>query len=96
MGVCGENTAKKLNITRKQQDEFATQSYKRSMKAVELNLFKNEIIPVTIKGKRGKPDVIMTEDEEIRRAKFDKFASLPTVFDKSNGTITAANSSKLR
>lgn len=54
-------------------------------------MFKDEIIPVTIKGKRGKPDVVMSEDEEIRRVNFEKFASLPTVFDRANGTITAAN-----
>ncbi|KAK4336752.1 hypothetical protein RND71_043767 [Anisodus tanguticus] len=46
-------------------------------------------------GKKGKPDIIMTEDEEIKRVNFDKFPSLPTVFDKANGTITAANASKL-
>lgn len=94
-GNCGENTSKKLSITRKQQDDFAALSYERAIKAADSNLFSKEIIPITIKGKRGKPDIVMSEDEEIRRVNFDKFASLPTVFDKANGTITAANASKL-
>lgn len=95
MGVCGEHTSKKLSITRKHQDDFATLSYQRSIKAADAGLLQGEITPITIKGKRGKPDIVMREDEEIRRVAFDKFASLPTVFDKANGTITAANASKL-
>lgn len=91
MGNCGENTAKKLNISRKHQDDYATLSYQKAIKATDSGLFKNEITPITIKGKRGKPDTIMSEDEEIRKVQFDKFAKLPTVFDKANGTITAAN-----
>lgn len=93
-GVCGENTSKKLSITRKQQDDFATLSYKRAQQATDAKLFDREMVPITIKGKRGKPDIVMSEDEEIRRANFDKFSSLPTVFDRTNGTITAANASK--
>jgi len=95
MGNCGENTSKKLNITRKQQDDFATLSYQRAIKATDAKLLSKEITPVTIKGKRGKADIVMSEDEEIRRVNFEKFSSLPTVFDKANGTITAANASKL-
>lgn len=95
MGVCGEHTSKKLSITRKHQDDFATLSYQRAIKAADSGTLQREITPITIKGKRGKPDIVMNEDEEIRRVAFDKFASLPTVFDKANGTITAANASKL-
>ncbi|XP_054723819.1 acetyl-CoA acetyltransferase, mitochondrial-like [Uloborus diversus] len=95
MGVCGENTAKKMDITRHQQDEFAVNSYKKTAKAVESGLFKNQIIPVTVPGKRGKPDVVVNEDEEYKRVNFDKVPKLPTVFQKENGTITAANASTI-
>ena len=66
-------------------------SYQRAIKAADSKLLDKEITPITIKGKRGKPDILMSEDEEIRKANFDKFGSLPTVFDIANGTITAAN-----
>lgn len=70
-------------------------SYDRAIKATDSKLLSKEITPITIKGKRGKTDIVMSEDEEIRKVNFDKIASLPTVFDKTNGTITAANASKL-
>jgi acetyl-CoA C-acetyltransferase len=95
MGVCGENTAKKLGITREQQDAFATKSYQKSAAAAGRGAFAQEITAVTIPGKRGKADVVVTEDEEYKRVKFDKFSSLATVFQKEGGTITAANASKL-
>lgn len=95
MGNCGENTAKKHNITKDQQDEYGINSYKRSAAAIQSGIFKNEITPVTIPGKKGKPDIVINEDEEYKRVNFEKFKSLPTVFQKDGGTITAANASTL-
>lgn len=94
MGNCAENTAKKFGITRKDQDEYAIGSYKRSADAWAKNVFDAEITPVTIKQKRG-PDVIVKEDEEYKRVNFDKFGGLATVFQRENGTVTAGNSSTL-
>ncbi|GFY37654.1 acetyl-CoA acetyltransferase, mitochondrial [Trichonephila inaurata madagascariensis] len=95
MGVCGENTAKKMGISRQEQDEFAINSYKKTAQATANGLFKTEIVPVVVPGKKGKPDVTVSEDEEYKRVNFDKVPHLPTVFQKENGTITAANASTI-
>lgn len=95
MGNCAENTAKKLNITRQQQDEFGISSYKRSAEAWKNKVFDPEITPVSIPQKKGKPDIVISEDEEYKRVNFDKFGSLSTVFQRENGTVTAGNASTL-
>ncbi|SOV03691.1 acetoacetyl-CoA thiolase [Ustilago sp. UG-2017a] len=92
MGNCAENTAKKLSITREQQDNFAIESYRRSAEAWKAKAFANEIAPVTISDKKG--DVVISEDEEYKNVKLEKIPTLRPVFDK-NGTITAANASTL-
>ncbi|XP_075158659.1 acetyl-CoA acetyltransferase 1 [Haematobia irritans] len=94
MGNCAENTAKKMGITRQEQDDFAVTSYKRSAKAWSDKVFDAEIAPVTIQQKR-KADVVISEDEEYKRVNFDKFGKLATVFQKENGTVTAGNASTL-
>ncbi|XP_063402580.1 acetyl-CoA acetyltransferase A, mitochondrial-like isoform X3 [Mytilus trossulus] len=93
MGVCAENTAKKYNISREEQDEYAIRSYKLSQQAAASGLFGKEITPVEITRKRGDP-VVITEDEEYKKVNFDKFKTLRTVFQK-DGTVTAANASTL-
>ncbi|CAF0836023.1 unnamed protein product [Brachionus calyciflorus] len=93
MGGCGENSAKKCQISRVEQDEFAVSSYKKSAEAWKSGVFKNEVIPVTIKQKNK--EVVFSEDEEYKKVNFEKMPSLRTVFQKENGTITAANASKL-
>lgn len=95
MGNCAENTAKKLNITRQQQDEFGISSYKRSAEAWQNGIFDAEITPVTLLGKKGKPNVVIKEDEEYKRVNFDKFGQLSTVFQREGGTVTAGNASTL-
>lgn len=95
MGSCAEQTAKKYEVSREDQDNFAIDSYKRSAAAAKDGIFAKEIVPVTLEGKRGKPDVVVSEDEEYKRANFEKFGSVPTVFKKDGGTITAANASTL-
>ncbi|CAK9290759.1 unnamed protein product [Gordionus sp. m RMFG-2023] len=94
MGVCGEMLAKKMNITRKDQDEFAVMSYKRALEATKKGVFKDEIVPVNVPQKKGKPDITLIEDEEPKRGDFQKFPNLSPAFEKQ-GTITAANASKI-
>ncbi|EDW62860.1 acetyl-CoA acetyltransferase, mitochondrial [Drosophila virilis] len=94
MGNCAENTAKKMQVTRQEQDAFAIESYKRSAQAWSDKIFANEIAPVKIQLKR-KPEQIIAEDEEFKRVNFEKFAQLATVFQKENGTVTAGNASTL-
>lgn len=93
MGNCGEATAKKCNISRDAQDEYAINSYKKSAVAWKNNVFKDELVPITVKTRKG--DVLVVEDEEYKKVNFEKFSSLRTVFQKDNGTITAANASSL-
>ena len=95
MGNCAENTAKKLNISRQEQDAFGISSYKRSAQAWKDKVFDSEITPVRIPGKKGKPDIVVAEDEEYKRVNFDKFGQLATVFQREGGTVTAGNASTL-
>lgn len=95
MGNCAENTAKVQKISRDEQDEFALLSYKRSTEAVKAGILAPEIVPVSVPQKRGKPDVIVNEDEEYKRVNLEKFKKLATVFQKEGGTVTAGNASTL-
>jgi acetyl-CoA C-acetyltransferase len=93
MGNCADNTAKEMNITREEQDAYAIQSYKRSAEAWDKGMFKDEIVPVEMLGRKGET-ILIEEDEEFRNVMFDKIPSLRPVFDK-NGTVTAANASTM-
>jgi acetyl-CoA C-acetyltransferase len=93
MGVCADNTAKEMNISRQDQDAYAINSYKRSAAAWTAGKFKEEIAPVEIIGKKG--DVtLFSEDEEYKNVNFDKIPGLKPVFTKE-GTVTAANASTI-
>jgi acetyl-CoA C-acetyltransferase len=93
MGVCSDNTAKEMNISRQAQDEYAINSYKRSAAAWASGKFKDEVIPVEIVGRKG--DVtLFVEDEEYKNVSFDKIPTLKPVFGK-DGTATAANASTI-
>eukprot|EP00064_Thunnus_orientalis_P014238 superscaffoldBa00002453_g14280 len=94
MGNCAENTAKNCSITREEQDAYAIGSYSRSKAAFESGVLAKEIVPVSIP-KKGKPDVVVSEDEEWRRVDFSKVPKLKAVFQRENGTVTAANASTL-
>lgn len=94
MGSCAENTAKKLNISREAQDEYAIRSFQRAQKAWAEGKFKDEIVPVTVKGKSG--DVVISQDEGFERLNVEKVPKLKPSFTKDGtGTVTAANSSPL-
>lgn len=93
MGVCSDNTAREMNISREAQDEYAINSYKRTAAAWAAGKFKDEVVPVEIKGRKG--DItLMAEDEEYKNVFFDKIPSLRPAFGKE-GTATAANASTL-
>lgn len=95
MGDCAEHTAKKYNITREQQDTYAIESYKRAKEATDAGLLAKEICPVEIPGRRNKPSIIISEDEEFRKLDVNKVRTLTPYFDRQSGTITAANASSL-
>ncbi len=93
MGMTAENVAEKYNISREDQDELALTSQMRAKKALEEGRFKDEIVPVVIPGKRGKPDIIVDTDEHPRpETTLEDLSKLPPAF-KENGSVTAGNSS---
>jgi acetyl-CoA C-acetyltransferase len=93
MGNCADNTAREMNISREEQDTYAIQSYQRSADAWAKGYFKDEVIPVELKGRKGEV-ILIDEDEEFKNVMFDKIPSLRPVFDKE-GTVTAANASTM-
>lgn len=92
MGNCAELCAKEYKFSREDQDAFAIESYKRSAAAWTAGKFKEEVVPVTVKTKKG--DVVFAEDEEYKNVNFEKIPGLKPVFQK-DGTITAANASTM-
>ncbi len=91
MGTTAENVAKKFNISREEQDEFAANSQSKAAKAMADGKFKDEIVPVTIAGKKG--DVIVDTDEHPKAdSTAEKLAALRPAFSK-DGTVTAGNAS---
>ena len=93
MGITAENLAEKYQISREEQDAFATASQNKAEAAQSTGKFADEIAPVTIKGRKG--DTIVTADEYIRTgATIEAMAGLKPAF-KKDGTVTAGNSSGL-
>ncbi|HLG40921.1 MAG TPA: acetyl-CoA C-acyltransferase, partial [Chitinophagaceae bacterium] len=91
MGNAGELCSNTYHITREDQDAFAKESYTRAANAWKSCYFSKEVVPVTI---TGKTPVTVSEDEEYKKANFEKMPSLKPAFTK-DGTITAANASKI-
>lgn len=92
MGVTAENIATKWGITRDDQDQLALQSHLRAEKATVAGYFKDQIVPVMLKTRKG--EVAYATDEHFRaNATIDDFAKLKPVFVKENGTVTAGNAS---
>jgi len=93
MGICADATADKYKISREEQDAFAIQSYKRSAAATEAGKLTQEIIPISIPQRKSDP-IMMTEDEEFKKVRFEKIPQLRAAFTKE-GTVTAANASTI-
>jgi acetyl-CoA C-acetyltransferase len=92
MGVTAENVAKQYHITREEQDALALQSHQRAERAWAENRFKDQIVPVILKTRKG--DVVFAQDEHFRTgAKLEDFQKMKPVFVKENGTVTAGNAS---
>lgn len=93
MGVFADKTASKYDISREEQDAFALRSYENSALTTKNGFFSNEIIGVSVPQRRGEP-ILIVEDEEYKRVKFEKVSQLRPAFSK-NGTVTAANASTI-
>ena len=92
MGMFGEMCAERYNFSRTDQDAYAVVSIERAQKAVHEGLFRDEITPVTVSGRRG--DTVFAEDEEPHKCNIGKGPELPPAF-KKDGTVTAGNASKI-
>jgi acetyl-CoA C-acetyltransferase len=90
MGITAENVATKWNISREEQDAFALESQNRAAKAIAEGRFKSQIVPITIKSKKG--DVVFDTDEHPRSTTLEKLAAMRPAF-KKDGTVTAGNAS---
>lgn len=93
MGVCADNTAREMQITRQDQDNYAITSYRRAAEAWKAGRFNDEVVPVEIKDRKGNV-TLFSEDEEYRNVNFEKIPGLKPVFGKE-GTVTAANASTI-
>lgn len=93
MGVFADATAEKYKISREAQDDYAIQSYNRAADATTSGAFKEEIIPVSVPQRKGDP-IVVSEDEEYKKVKFEKIPHLRPAFSK-DGTVTAANASTI-
>ncbi|MEX3915488.1 beta-ketothiolase BktB [Paraburkholderia sp. BR10872] len=92
MGVTAENVAKKFGITREAQDALALESHRRAERAVVEGRFKDQILPISIKSKKG--EMLFDADEHVRHgATLEDFSKLKPVFAKESGTVTAGNAS---
>ena len=92
MGVTAENIAAKWGISRADQDALALESHQRAERATAAGYFKDQIVPVMLKSRKG--EVAYTTDEHFRaNATLEDFAKLKPVFAKENGTVTAGNAS---
>ena len=92
MGTTAENVAKQWQITRDAQDDFALASLNKAEAAQKAGRFKDEIVPVTIKTRKG--ETVVEDDEYIRHgATLDSLTKLRPAFDREAGTVTAGNAS---
>ncbi|MCD6326232.1 acetyl-CoA C-acetyltransferase [bacterium] len=90
MGNTGEIIAEKFSVSRERQDEYAYNSHRKAVAAIEAGRFKKEIVPVTIPQRRGAPIVVDTDEGPRAGTSVEKLAKLRPVF-KKDGTVTAGN-----
>ncbi|MGB3848586.1 MAG: acetyl-CoA C-acyltransferase [Tunicatimonas sp.] len=93
MGNCADHTAREMEISREEQDQYAVRSYQRAAAATQQGYLQNEIVPVPVPQRKGDP-ILVSEDEEYQKVNFDKIPTLRPVFSKE-GTVTAANASTI-
>jgi acetyl-CoA C-acetyltransferase len=94
MGITAENVARKIGISREEQDELSFTSHQRALAAIDSGRFKQEIVPVEIPKRKGPPAVFEVDENPRRETTRESLAALKPAFDK-NGTVTAGNSSSI-
>lgn len=93
MGMFAELCSSEHSYSREAQDAFALESYRRAVDSIDKGLFKDEIVPVEVPGRRGQVTIVDT-DEEPRKLNTDKVPGLRPAF-KKDGVVTAANASSI-
>lgn len=94
MGVTAENVAARYSISRADQDALAVESHRRAAAAIDAGRFRDQVVPVTLKTRKG--ETVFDTDEHVRRdITIEGMAALRPVFQKENGTVTAGNASGL-
>ncbi|MCP4138648.1 MAG: acetyl-CoA C-acetyltransferase [bacterium] len=93
MGQTAENLAKKYDISREEQDQVAFESHSKAIAAIDSGRFDDEIIPVSIPRRKKDPIIFDTDEHARRDITLESLAALKPIFDKKNGTVTAANAS---
>lgn len=93
MGVCGDRTAERYQISRNEQDDYAEISYRRSARSWMNSDFRNEVFDIEVPQKKG-GGIVVSEDEEYKKVNFEKMRSLRPAFS-AEGTVTAASSSPM-
>ncbi len=91
MGVTAENLAEKYDISREEQDKLSVQSHERAIQAIDKGIFKDEIVPIILKSRKG-TTTIETDEHPRRDTTMESLSGLKTSF-KENGTVTAGNAS---
>ena len=92
MGVTAENLVEKWKLTREEQDALAVESHRRAANAIKEGRFKSQIVPITIKTRKG--DVVFDTDEHVKPdTTMDTLAKMKAVFKKEGGSVTAGNAS---
>jgi acetyl-CoA C-acetyltransferase len=92
MGITAENLADQYGISREQQDEFAAESQQKAEQAIESGLFKDEIVPIEVPGKKG-PRLVDTDEHPRPGTTAEALANLRAAFRRNDGTVTAGNAS---
>ncbi|WDK11204.1 acetyl-CoA acetyltransferase [Colletotrichum graminicola] len=95
MGMAAELCAKEHDITREQQDEYAIGTYKKAQAATEAGVFSQEIAPIEVSGGRGKPNIKVDRDDEVKNLNVDKLKAIRPAFIPNGGTVTAPNAAPL-
>ncbi|SFP85619.1 acetyl-CoA C-acetyltransferase [Geopseudomonas sagittaria] len=94
MGITAENVRRTYNISREAQDALAVESHRRAAQAIEEGRFKEQILPITLKTRRG--EVVFDTDEHVRdNLTLEELSKLKPAFERNDGSVTAGNASSL-
>ena len=92
MGVTAENLVEKWKLTREEQDALAVESHRRAANAIKEGRFKSQIVPITIKSRKG--EVVFDTDEHVKPdTTMETLSKMKAVFKKEGGSVTAGNAS---